>query len=145
MLSYKLCKENSSQFSGNMTHFIQLGQVLPTAWRLGFLAKILDYLEFLAKMLNFFIFWQNLGFFLDFVPRFSQLNLRRNSRKIRILTKNSISCQWKSEKKITVVFFKYKLGYYISFIDSVCCILQNFENASVEFRQYSHDRVRNNV
>ena len=61
---------------------------LPKSW------IILDNLEFLAKILDFFSFIAKILDILDFLPRSWQLILPRNLR----------SCQWKSEKKITVVF-----------------------------------------
>ena len=65
----------------------------PSAWRLGFLAKILDFFSFVAKILDF----------LDFLPRSWQLILPRNPRKIKTMPvqfRKNYSC-----------FYNYKLGY----------------------------------
>ena len=71
---------------------------LPKSW------IILVNLELLAKIMNFFfICCQDLGF-LRFLARILGINLAKETKKNQDLARNPRSCQWKSEKKITVVF-----------------------------------------
>ena len=78
---------------------------LPRSW------IILDNLEFLAKILDFFICCQDLGF-LTFLAKILAINLAKKSKKNQDLAKKSKIMPAEIREENHSCFYKYKLGYW---------------------------------
>ena len=77
---------------------------LPRSW------IILDNLEFLAKILDFFICCQDLGF-LRFLVKILAINLAKKSKKNQDLAKKSKIMPAEIREENHSCFYNYKLGY----------------------------------
>ena len=78
---------------------------LPRSW------IILDNLEFLAKILDFFICCQDLGF-LRFLAKILAINFAKKSKKNQDLAKKSKIMPAEIREENPSCFYNYKLGYW---------------------------------
>ena len=85
--------------------------LLPSAWRLGSFAKILDNLEFLIKILDFFfICCQDLGFLGPFSKTLA-INLGKKSEKNQDLARKFKIMLVEIREENHSCFYNYKLRY----------------------------------